>query len=151
MIRKVLISLFIGVFVTLVALGNLAPKVKAQSTCSTATMTGLYVHTASGFRGTEAPFKPFTAVRTAELDGKGKVKGHGFLSLSGDVKEYRIEGTYEITPDCTVTFSNSIVSDDGKLSQSSKQFGVIVDEGKKVYYVQQSPGRNETGIYERVK
>lgn len=151
MIRKTFIGFVIAALIAFVALANLAPKVNAQSSCSNASMKGLYVHTSSGFRGTADPFTPFTAVRTAELDGSGKVKGHGFLSLGGDVKEYRIEGTYETSPDCSIAFSNSIISDDGKLSQSSKQFGLIVDGGKKVYYIQQTPGRNETGIYERIR
>jgi hypothetical protein len=60
----------------------------AMPTCSNETLKGLYVHTASGFRGTAAPFTPFTAVRTAEILN-GKVKGRGTLSLGGDVKNYR--------------------------------------------------------------
>jgi hypothetical protein len=146
---KVFIGLISGVLLTIIALSSLTSKVSAMPPCSNETLKGLYVHTASGFRGTAAPFIPFTAVRTAEILN-GKVKGRGTLSLGGDVKNYRIEGTYEVSNDCTVVFSNSIISDDGSLSQVSKQFGIIVDNGKKVYFIQQTPGRNETGIYEKV-
>lgn len=149
MLRKPLIGLISFALITILTLSSLTSKVSAMSTCSNETLKGLYVHTSSGFRGTAAPFIPFTAVRTAEILN-GKVKGRGTLSIGGDVKNYRIEGTYEVSSDCTVAFSNSIISDDGSISQASKQFGIIVDKGKKVYYIQQTPGRNETGIYEKV-
>ncbi len=152
MTRKVLTILSILVCAAIVFFTWLVPKVTAQLTspmCNNATLQGLYAHHISGVRGTTPPYTPFTAVRTGEFQN-GKVKGYGTLSLGGDVKDYKMEGTYNVKSDCTVIFENSIVSSDGKLSQSSKQFGVIVEHGKKVYLIQQTPGRIESGIYEKV-
>ncbi|AFZ06365.1 hypothetical protein Osc7112_1881 [Oscillatoria nigro-viridis PCC 7112] len=149
MLRKAFIGLISFALLTIITLSSLTSQVSAMPTCSNETLKGLYVHTSSGFRGTAAPFIPLATLRTAEIQN-GKVKGRGTLSLGGDVKNYRVEGTYEVSSDCTVIFSHSAISDDGSISQASKHFGIIVDRGKKVYYIQQTPGINETGIYEKI-
>lgn len=128
-------------------------SVLAQSgpTCSNETLKGTYGHHATGFRLVNGVSTPFDAVRTAVFNGQGNVTGHGFYSLGGNITEYKITGGYKVEKDCTVIFEHSIVTTDGKPSQVSKQFGVIVGGGDRVLYVQLNAGRNESGVYERVK
>lgn len=55
-----------------------APSYTQGAYCSNATLRGLYALHDSGFRGKEAPFTPYNAVRTANFDANGNTSGSGF-------------------------------------------------------------------------
>lgn len=120
-----------------------------RARCTNETLKGLYGYIDQGFRGTQAPFTPFDAVRTSDFDGKGNFTGTGYLSQGGVIQQYTTNGTYNVNSDCTVTITNTLTFPDGTQSQPSTQFGVIVNGGKKVLQIQLTPGRNESGYYER--
>ena len=122
-----------------------------QTDCTNATLKGAYGYIDSGFRGTEAPFTPFNAVRTSVFDGNGKFQGQGYLSQGGAINQYTTTGTYKVESDCTVSITNTLTFTDGTTSQPSSQFGVIVNGGRKVLQIQLTSGRNESGYYERIR
>jgi hypothetical protein len=159
--RKAFATLMICAMSALTISDALSPhEVKAQSAaqgvsntqspvCTNATLKGLYGYKDSGFRGTQAPFIPFNAVRTANFDGNGNLKGHGYLSQAGVIWAYTTTGTYKVENDCTVTITNTVVLSDGTTSEASSQFGVIVDQGRKILQIQTQLGSSESGSYEK--
>jgi hypothetical protein len=76
--------LFASVLCFAVILGMTGIKIQASLaeatdyTCSNATLKGAYGHYVIGTKGTQAPFIPYDATRTAIFDGKGHSHGHGF-------------------------------------------------------------------------
>lgn len=117
-------------------------------TCSNATIKGAYGLLSQGFQGTKAPFTPVTAVRTSVFDGNGNFEGNGYIIVGGKILKDKAKGTYQVNRDCTVTII-------GRLSNGIelKQFGVIVDGGRKILsllLVPPPPGRNASSVYERV-
>lgn len=117
-------------------------------TCSNATIKGTYGLLSQGFQGTKAPFTPVTAVRTSVFDGNGNFEGKGYIIVGGKILQDNARGTYKVNSDCTITIT-------GRLSNGIvlKQFGVIVDGGRKILsllLVPAPPGRNASSVYERV-
>lgn len=118
-------------------------------TCSNATIKGAYGLLSEGFQGTEAPFTPVTAVRTSVFDGNGNFEGSGYFIVGGNIQQVKATGTYEVNSDCTVTITGDLNND-----IPNKQFGVIVNGGRKILgllIVPGLPGRNASAVYERVE
>jgi hypothetical protein len=92
--------------VTALALG-LAPTAKADNKgCSTASLTGPFVYTATGgFVAAPAPLGPYAEAGTQTFDGKGGTTVAGMSSSNGSVAPVTITGTYTVNPDCTGAFT----------------------------------------------
>ncbi len=80
-----------------------APSAKAAGRgCSNATLRGNY---SDQDTGTIVGVGPFAGVNVDSFDGRGKITISGTSSLNGSVSQGLETGTYQVTPDCTGTYT----------------------------------------------
>jgi hypothetical protein len=122
----------------------------AQAACSAATVSGEYGFSDNGTRSTLTGSVSYNAVRTATFDGKGATSGKGFVSVSGKISGYSIDGKYTVADDCTFTLTATQTYADGTPSNEYKQFGIVVRGGKEIVELQTTGQKNQSGKYQQV-
>ncbi len=122
----------------------------AESDCSVASISGDYGFQDQGTRKIGDETVSYSAVRTANFDGKGSTTGKGMLSIDGKIVAYSIAGKYAVNSDCSFTLEATQTFADGRPSQPYKQFGVIVRGGKELLELQVTGEKNQAGIYQRM-
>ncbi|MBR8839598.1 MAG: hypothetical protein DSM106950_37765 [Stigonema ocellatum SAG 48.90 = DSM 106950] len=140
------------IFSTIFALGfvSVGTSAKAQDasqrlSCSNRTLHGSYGVQSSGFVNSGAT--PFNLVFLDTFDGNGNIKGiNGSISSGGAISQNLSNtGNYEVNKDCTVT-----ITFDRADGTKSTNFGVIVEQGKKILYIGTDSGVNISGKFEKV-
>jgi len=140
------------IFTTIFALGfvSVGTSVKAQdapqrSFCTNRSLQGYYGVKSSGFTNSGAT--PFNLVFLDRFDGNGNISGvKGSTSSGGAITQNLSDtGTYQVNSDCTVTITFDIGN-----GVKSTNFGVIVDNGRKVFYLGTDSGVNISGTFEKV-
>ena len=145
MITKISIT-----FSALAAVAVLAAPSQAQTSCNNATIKGAYASLANEWIGLAPPYKVLAAVRETLFDGVGGFTSFGYLSNSGTIQQFTLDGTYTVNADCTMTVKG--VSSTGT---SAMFFGVIAADSNKIYQIRTDPatamtGNTETIVFERV-
>lgn len=116
------------------------PASLAATPCSVATVKGAFGELTDG---SDTNFSHVTAVTRAVFDGKGNVRRSGFISNDGNIQETSDSGTYTVQNDCTI---NLIEGN----KNTYTTYGVIVNQGKKIYAMRIGDGENRTLIFERI-
>ena len=125
---------------------GLATSVQASDLgCSAATIKGAYALSGSGYQGTGAQQIPVAVVRLALFDGEGGFRGEGWVAIGGTSQQFSSDGTYRVRKNCTVTMEGAIT-----VGNVNRQFGVIVDGGRKIETIRTDPGQTIVLTYERV-
>ena len=136
---------------TIFALGfvSVGTSAKAQDaaprlSCTNRLLQGYYGVKSSGFVNGSTPFN---LVFLDRFDGNGNITGvKGSTSTGGVIAQNLSDtGTYQVNSDCTVT----ITFDTGNGNKSTN-FGVIVNNGKKIFYTATDSGVNISGTFEKV-
>ncbi|WP_392531074.1 hypothetical protein [Nostoc sp. C117] len=142
-----------AIFTTVFALSSvsLATSVKAENepqkfSCTNRTIQGNY---ASNFTGVN--FANGSSVNSflglSRFDGNGNIASvKSVLAINGQITRYTNEftGTYKVNSDCTVdVFLTGAGRDD-------RWFGIIVDHGEKVLYLETDAGASFAGSWEKV-
>ncbi|MBW4588754.1 hypothetical protein G7B40_015265 [Aetokthonos hydrillicola Thurmond2011] len=127
---------------------SLATSVKAEESrqalnCTNSLLRGYYAASSSGFTSGSTPFN---LVFLDKFDGNGNITGvRGSTSSGGQISQNLSNtGTYQVNSDCTVTITFTTSSG------NSTNFGVIVDNGRKVRYIGTESGQNISGTLERI-
>ncbi len=129
---------------------SVATSAKAQDSrqlsCTNSLLRGSYGASASGF--TNSGSTPFNLVYLDRFDGNGNITGvKGSISSGGQISQNLSNtGTYQVNSDCTVTIT--FTSSNGS---NSTNFGVIVDNGRKIRYLGTESGQNISGTLEKVR
>lgn len=113
--------------------------------CDATTIKGAYALSGSGFQGTGASQLPVAVVRLAFFDGVDQFRGQGWASVGGDPRQFSSEGTYQVRANCTVTMEGEIT-----IGRVNRQFGVIVDRGRKIQTMRTDAGQTIVLTYERI-
>lgn len=128
---------------------SVATSAKAQDSrqlsCTNSLLRGSYGASASGF--TNSGSTPFNLVYLDRFDGNGNITGVKGSTSTGGVIAQNVSdtGIYKVNSDCTVT----ITFDTGNGNKSTN-FGVIVNNGKKIFYTATDSGVNISGTFEKV-
>lgn len=146
--NRTLTTIFSAIF----ALGfvSVVTSVKAQEatqrlSCTNRSLQGYYGAKSSGFTNSGAT--PVNLVFLDKFDGNGNVTGVNGSSSTGGVIAQNLSdtGTYQVNKDCTVTITFNIGN-----GVTSTNFGVIVDGGKKIFYISTASSDNISGTLEKV-
>ncbi|MFI3119283.1 MAG: hypothetical protein QX191_08855 [Methylococcaceae bacterium] len=113
----------------------------AAGSCNNATLNGSYALLA---HGTIMGMNPFNAVGVIIFDGQGHLRGSGSLIDTGSWLEYQSHGTYFVSRDCSVRIDETPTS-----SISKTQFGMLTNDGKKIFAIATEEGKNFSFIYEK--
>lgn len=132
---------------------SIGSSLKAQnppspSFCSNRILRGYYSLKSSGFvNSTSSGGTPFNLVFLDRFDGNGNITGVKGSSSTGGViaKNLSDTGTYQVNSDCTVTLTFNLAK-----GSKSTNFGVIVDNGKKLDYIGIDSGVNISGQGEKI-
>ena len=129
---------------------SIVTSVKAQEatqrlSCTNRSLQGYYGSKSSGFTNSGAT--PFNLVFLNKFDGNGNLTGvNGSLSNGGVIAQNLSNtGTYQVNKDCTVTITFNTGN-----GETSANFGVIVDGGKKIFYTSTASSENISGMFEKV-
>ena len=106
-----------------------APKVQAQTSCTSANFQGAFGYTFTGVSGFNA--LPFAAVGRLVADGQGNVSGVETDSDNGEIFQRTYAGTYKVNSDCT----GSEVTNDN-FGKTVKCDFVIVSGGKEIQVIE---------------
>ena len=131
-----------------VLIPGIAPQAQAGDGkgCSTATLTGTFAYTATGFL--VAPPQsagPFASVGTQTFDGNGGTTATATVSLNGNILNVAITGTYTVNPDCTGSMTLNITSQNPPVSLTNHLSFAIGDNGAEFRAIQTDPGVIVTG------
>lgn len=113
----------------------------AAATCNNATLNGRYALSA---HGTMYGMNPFNAVGTVIFDGQGHLTGSGSLIDTGSWLEYQSHATYFVSRDCSVRINETSTT-----IVSKTQFGMLTNDGKKIFAIATEEGKNLSFIYEK--
>ena len=116
-------------------LASLVPEASALQ-CTTATITGSYGFTFSGFTKDHGMTVPFAGTGASTSDGAGNISGTITLSSNGHIATGPYTGTYVVNPDCTGTLTST--------SGGANVSFVIVGGGKETLGVATDPGETWT-------
>jgi hypothetical protein len=132
----------------LAAVAVLAAPSQAQTSCNTQTIKGAYASVANEWIGKTTPYTVLAAVRHTLFDGVGNFKSDGYLSNSGTIAYFTLDGTYTVAADCTMTATGVAVIN-GVVGTPATFFGVIAADSNKIYQIR-TDANTETIIFERV-
>jgi hypothetical protein len=114
------------------------------NTCDNALIAGAYSTSVQGFGGTAAPFVPVSVVSKRVFDGHGNTSNAGYISVAGVATAYSGTGKYQVNADCTFSIvSTSTIG-------PNTQFGVITDNGNKLFTTRLDRGYSTTAEYDRI-
>jgi len=141
--RSTVAKTFAIAAVAALALG-LAPTAKADNKgCSSTTLKGTFVDSASGFSTSPPAIAgPLGGVLTETFDGKGAMTGAGVLSLNGNIVPVTSKGTYSVNSDCTGTYT----AETSPLGMTAHYFFVILDNGNEFKWICTDPGVVLSGV-----
>jgi hypothetical protein len=74
------------------------PRDSAATTCTNASLKGVYGVISSGLDGS---LQPATGINLVTLDGAGNVTGSATKSLDGSIVTFTFTGTYQLNKNCT--------------------------------------------------
>ncbi|MBD2775372.1 hypothetical protein [Iningainema tapete] len=140
------------IFAATFALGFVSVGTSAQArdpkpglSCTNSSLQGSYGTQSSGFLNSGAT--PFNLAFLNQFDGNGNITGvNGSTSAGGEISQNRTNtGTYQVNSDCTVT-----INFDRADGTQSTNFGVIVNNGRKILYISTDQGSNISGTIEKV-
>jgi hypothetical protein len=117
----------------------------ANGGCNNWTIAGSYALSLTGFEGTAAPFLPVSVAATRLFDGYGHFSGAGYSSTAGVAKPFSTTGKYQVNADCTVSIVGTIT-----IGGANTQFGVIADNGNKIFATRLDAGETTTAEYVRI-
>ncbi len=118
----------------------LAPALRAQPSCSNATMKGTYVLSQTG---TIVSVGPSAVVGKVTYDGQGNGAATLTQSVNGVIsRQVTITGTYTVNPDCTgsKTFAGGAVNFDF----------MITPDGRTITFIETDPGTVGSGQANRM-
>jgi hypothetical protein len=99
--------------------------------CTLHTVEGKYGFNGQGFLAFGTPQEvEATETRVATADGAGILAGTVTFSINGDTLRTPFTGTYDVEPDCTISFG----------TQTRHQEGVILLNGREIDFIQTDPG-----------
>ena len=138
----------------LAAVAVLAAASQAQTSCNTQTINGAYASLANEWIGKTPPYTVLAAVRHTLFDGVKNFTSTGYLSNSGTIAFFTLDGTYTVAADCTITATGVPVIN-GVTGAPANFFGVIAADSNKIYQIRIDPatattGNTETLVFERV-
>jgi hypothetical protein len=106
-----------------------APKVQAESVCTSASFRGAFGYTFTGVTGVDA--LAFAAVGKWIADGQGNFSGVETASSGGEILQRTYTGTYRVNSDCT----GSAISNDN-FGKTVKCDFVIVSGGTEIQVIE---------------
>lgn len=114
---------------------------RAADVCSTKDLHGAYGFQLTGETTISGTATPVAGVARIVFEEEGSLSGSSSVNFNGLLLGNPVTGTYEIRPDCTMSFS--LQDDSGAFQHFS---GVITGRGKKVEFQQTEPGAGPHGI-----
>ncbi|MCI0444805.1 hypothetical protein L0152_16555 [bacterium] len=130
--KQKIASLTIFVLVLCFATLTFAADKSVQAACSNATVKGSY----GFYRSGTAPDGPHAAVGIVFFDGNGQAKGRQRISRNGTHHFSAFSLEYSIAKDCTF--------------KSGPAYGVVVDNGKRIFGISMTEGNTISGVWERI-
>ena len=153
--RMISIAALTGAALTQLAVAQSVPTVNAgpitdrddrDKVCDQTTVTGTYGFQGNGELGVGTPQETRAAeTGTAIVDGLGNFSGYVTFSLGGQILVTSYTGTYQVNADCTI--SQTIVFG----AQVRHQWGVIVNHGREIDFIDTDPGFVFTRVAKRVE
>lgn len=134
-------------FVSVVTLAK-AKDVAPRLSCTNRSLLGYYGVKSSGFVNSRAT--PFNLVFIDRFDGNGNIIGVKGSTSTGGVIAQNVSdtGIYKVNSDCTVTITFNAFDTGNGIKYTN--FGVLVDNGRKILYTATDSGANVSGTFEKV-
>lgn len=115
-------------------------------TCNQMTVAGTYGFQGQGTLGVGTSQEVQSAeTGSATADGSGNLSGEVTFSLGGLILTTPFTGTYVVKPDCTISETITFGT------QIRHQWGVIVDNGREINFIDTDPGTILTRVAKRVE
>lgn len=125
---------------------NAGPLTDRGSVCDQTTVTGTYGFQGQGELGVGTPQSIQAAeTGTATADGLGNLSGYVTFSLGGQILATAFTGTYQVNEDCTISETIAFGA------QVRHQWGVIVNHGREIDFIDTDPGTILTRVAKRVE
>ncbi|HKD04557.1 MAG TPA: hypothetical protein VKB79_01530 [Bryobacteraceae bacterium] len=117
--------------VTAIVLGLVPAAKAADQGCSSASLTGTFAYTVTGFLvAAPAPIGPYGEAGAQTFDGRGGTTARGMASINGNIVPQTNTGTYTVNSDCSGTFTLQVAP-----GVSVHYFFVIGDSGNEIHAV----------------
>ena len=129
-----------------VSTSSAGPLMERSYACDQTTVTGTYGFQGQGELGAGTPQEVQAAeTGTATADGLGNLSGYVTFSLGGRILATPFTGTYQVNTDCTISETIEFGA------QVRHQWGVIVNHGREIDFIDTDPGAILTRVAKRLE